>query len=318
MPHPFERLCLVAIFLATSLSVPALALHQHRLPVHLPSVPPLDTYPLFVDSAPVDFTIRGGVAPWRATASELRSDIRLWRRLHLADWDTVPAAARVHGLDALMAHYRPLLIAPAAWDAMSAADWDAIPQPVRTVAYRQMIAYWAGFYHVGRDYQLDAAVVRDTMAAIAMQESWLDHRAMSRSRSGNRDLGLAQASDFARARMAAWHLEGRIDFRLSDADFYNPWQATRFLALWMKQLLQESSGDLDLAVRAYHRGSGDAKDARGTAYLALVQQRRARFIRNHDAPPSWRHVWHLGHAVEQEEWTWLTAHGRLHLEDDDR
>ena len=32
------------------------------------------------------------------------------------------------------------------WDRMRAEDWDDVPQPVRTVAFRQMVAYWSGFY----------------------------------------------------------------------------------------------------------------------------------------------------------------------------
>lgn len=37
---------------------------------------------------------------------------------------------------------------------MKAADWDRVPQPIRTVAYRQMAAYWAGFYQlVDRNFE---------------------------------------------------------------------------------------------------------------------------------------------------------------------
>mgnify|MGYP006185833005 CR=1 FL=1 len=35
-----------------------------------------------------------------------------------------------------------------------AADWDAVPQPMRTIAYRQMLAYWAGYYDVGERHGL--------------------------------------------------------------------------------------------------------------------------------------------------------------------
>src|SRR5690606_1436567 len=96
------------------------------------------------------------------------------------------------------------------------------------------------------------------------------------------------------------------DVALTDADFQNPWKATQFLAIWMKQLLIESAGNLDLAVRAYPRGSRDARDPLGDAYLRLVQQRRAMFIYNRQAPPSWSQVWRIGRDIERENWTWLT------------
>jgi hypothetical protein len=65
----------------------------------------------------------------------------------------------------------------------------------------------------------------------------------------------------------------------------------------MNLMLEESNGDLERAVRAYHRGIADAHDSLGAAYFATVQQRLSRYIRNVDAPPSWDYLWR--HAREK-------------------
>jgi hypothetical protein len=276
------------LLFAAGVAVPvAIGLLRVATTVFVPAVAPVDTLPIFVDNVPLAFTIRGGVAPWQATRSDLVSDVRLWRRMHVEDWDTVPEPVRSEALPALVNQYRDILLQPQTWDRMSASDWDAVPQPIRMFAFRRMVAYWAGYYDVGEEYGIEPWRASSTLAAIAMQESWFDHRATTINRQGNRDIGVAQASDFARIRMRELFVQGSVDVLMSDEDYLNPWKATRFLALWMKVLLAESGGDLDLATRAYHRGTARAGDELGTTYLSLVERRLRRFILNRDAPPAW-------------------------------
>jgi hypothetical protein len=277
--------------------------------ITLPAVPTLNLLDMYVDRVPVSITIRGAAAPWRTTASELRGSVELWRRMHLEDWNAVPEGLREDSLDRLLDHYYPILMSPDRWDRMDADSWDVIPQPIRTLAFRQMAAYWAGFYGVGDRYGLDPVVIRRTLAAIAMSESWFDHRAISISRDGNRDLGLAQASDYARERFRTLHERGVVDVRLEDDEYFDPWKATRFLALWFRFLLDEADGDLDLAIRAYHRGTAGAADRLATGYLEVVKRRQHRFIENRGAPPAWDYFWRRGMEIESREWPWLSSPG---------
>jgi len=265
----------------------------------LPDRPPVDLTTTYLDLERVALVVTAG---WTkvahvATREQVRSDPTLWRRMHIEDWDTVPAPLRGEAFDAMLAQYAGVLASPATWDRMRAVDWDDVPQPIRVVAFRHMVDYWSGYYQVGVPYAIPRRIMADTLCAVLMSESWFEHRAVTMNAAGNRDLGLAQASDATRQRMAVLYRMGLVDVRFEDDDYFDPWHATRFLALWMGLVLDEVRGDLDAAIAAYHRGSARAHDERGQVYLAAVQ-RRFRHLRPDPARPplAWDDLWARAHA----------------------
>jgi len=156
------------------------------------------------------------------------------------------------------------------------------------MAYLRMIWHWARLEGVGVEFGLVPEQVAQTIGAIVMAESWFEHRAFNQNQWGNRDLGLAQCSDYCREEVAAMVARCELLFRPTEADYFNPWMATRIATVWFRRELRLAEGDVDLATRAYHRGIEHAHDEKGDIYAGRVQQLRDRYIRAQGKSETWR------------------------------
>ena len=254
------------------------------VPIHPPS--PLTSVS---DRRPVSVTTT--TPAWRkvrlsTTADGLRSDHVLWRQMHFDDWDHVPVPLREEALSLMIRANREVFEGPRLWRTMRPSRWDVVPQPIRAMSYLRMIWYWARYERVGVEFGFEPEDLAPTIAAIVMAESWFEHRAVNSNEYG-RDLGLAQCSDFCRDQIVRMALGGEIAFFPIEPDYFNPWTATRIATVWFERELLRSVGNIELAIRAYHRGQDAAMDDRGDAYLQRVLRLRERYIRTQRASPTW-------------------------------
>lgn len=282
---------LLAVVCVGAWGAALLPLAEHAVITSPPDVPrPVaPIFPLLRDARPVRLTVTEAwrKLPLEVEADDVRRDPTLWNRMNFDDWDRVPQPLRGEGLDRLVARYARAVSGPEVWQAMTPEAWDVVPQPVRAMAFLRIAEYWAGQRAVGTAWGLDPREAGDTLAALVMVESWFEHRATTVDVNGNRDLGLAQASDYCRDRLAALHRQGRLDFSLAEADYFDPWFAVLAGAAWLDLMIDEARGDLDLAVRAYRKGIGAARRGEAADYAENVVRKKDRFVRNRGAPPAW-------------------------------
>jgi hypothetical protein len=286
------RVAWMLLWLASMAAVAgAAALHRFAMDRMSPDPPPArEAIALLFDMTPIDVTL---TVDWQklhrtVPVHQLVRDHTIWQSMHFGDWDGIPARVREEGLEAMIERYRWVFDGPRTWRRMSVHNWDVVPQAIRTMAYLRMVWYWADYEQVGMEFGLEPRHVAQTIAAIVMSESWFEHRAVNENPWGNRDLGLAQCSDHCRRVLAEMAEGGEIGFVLSDDEYFDPWIGTRVATVWFKRELGRAEGDVDLAIRAYHRGMEAALDGEGEAYAEGVRRRRATYILRQGAPESWK------------------------------
>lgn len=251
--------------------------------------PPVPRMPE-VDVRLLEVSTRKGweAVPVVVTYETLRTDPLAWKDMFFRDWDHVSEPLRSQALKGMTRLYRRLVDSPRAWRAMGADDWDEVPQPVRAMAFMNMIARWERCEELARRAGLDEAALVARLRAVAMAESWFEHRALGENANGSTDMGLAQATTATRSILRARAAQGRADFRFDDEEYFDPLNGSRVLVHWFGLMLDETGRDLDRATRAYHVGSGAAWRGLGTGYLEGVRDLEDRFMGVTAPSPAWR------------------------------
>lgn len=286
---------LASVLLATGMGTLAYMLVAHDIAVRPAPRPPgaIAVTTSLADRRPLDVTVTRNWKKVRVESSpdELTGSPSIWMDMHFADWDRLPADVRDRGLARLRHRFRTAVAGPAVWSAMSAEDWDAVPQPIRMVVFPLMIEHWVNHYALGRAFQLIDARITETVSAIVMAESWFQHRADVVNEWGNRDVGLGQCSNRCRRDLARIADRGLLDFSFEDDDYLNPWHATRAAVVWFGRELARAEGDVDLAIRAYHRGFEAAARGEGEEYADNVRRLRRTYLASRPRrSPTWERL----------------------------
>jgi hypothetical protein len=284
-----------SLLFATAMGTLAYLLAAHDMTRQPGPLPPgaIDISAALADRRPLDVTVTRNWKKVRLKSSpdELTASPWIWMDMHFGDWDGLPADVRDRGLARLRHRFRRVIAGPAVWEVMSAADWDAVPQPVRMVVFPLMIEFWVDYYTLGRLFQLPDSLLSDTVSAIVMSESWFQHRADVVNEWGNRDVGLGQCSNRCRRDLGRMAAAGLLDFSLDDDDYLNPWHATRAAVVWFGLELARAEGNVDLAIRAYHRGFEAARRGEGAAYAENVRRLHGQyFTARHRRSPTWERL----------------------------
>ena len=256
----------------------------------LPGIQPREVALFDATAIPITTTVLWHKVPRMVTAHDLLNNQTLWRRMHFGDWDRVDRPLRERALSRMLLRYSYVLDGPDAWSQMSIFDWDNVPQPIRAFTYQRMVAHWTSHYDVGAGYAESPSVAAETVSAIVMAESWFEHRGISVSDWGNRDIGLAACSNHCREVLAELAGDGLVDFQLDDHEYFHPWNGARVAAFWFGRELARAEGDFDLAIAAYHRGFEAARRGAGQDYASNVRRLLRRYIRAEEAPPTWTYL----------------------------
>src|SRR3954452_17690337 len=86
-----HRRIAAAVLVVTALSAAGVRALRDALATTPPAIAAPDLSRWLFDTTPVTvlFTIGTQRVPWQTTADDIRSNVHLWRRMHLADWNTV-------------------------------------------------------------------------------------------------------------------------------------------------------------------------------------------------------------------------------------
>jgi hypothetical protein len=257
------------------------------------SVSRVPWYSAFLENSPLTVTVTVDWQPVSVVATRrmVLSDPTLWRQMCLGDWDRLPASLRTVALQRMVARYGRVIDNRNVWREMTSYDWDDVPHPIRGLAYLQMIADWTEHYGLNARVPASEWNVTQVVQAIAMTESWFEHRAAHVNRGGDTDLGLGQLSAYARTTLTRLARSGATDFVVpTDEDYLNPFVSARALAFWFGLMLDEASGEVELAVRAYNQGITRARAGLGQSYLSDVTRVLRTYIATSTGSASWRYL----------------------------